>query len=76
VLAAAASAVLPPQVRGNGLALLATGVSLSRLTASIAFGWIWSRYGTASAVTAFAFALTAGILAAFFSRRLLAANQP
>lgn len=75
VLAAAASAILPPQVRGNGLALLATGVSLSRLTASIAFGWMWSRYGTTTAVTAFAVALAVGITAAFVSRRLFAANQ-
>ena len=76
VLAAAASAILPPQVRGNGLALLATGVSLSRLTASIAFGWMWSRYGTTAAVSVFVIALTAGILAAFLSRRLFAPNQP
>jgi MFS family permease len=76
VLAAAASAILPPQVRGNGLALLATGVSLSRLTASIVFGWTWSRYGTATAVTAFAVALAVGITAAFVSRRVFAASQP
>jgi MFS family permease len=76
VLAAAASAILPPQIRGNGLALLATGVSVSRLTASVLFGWIWSRYGTAAAVTAFAIALTFGIVATLASRSVLAPKQP
>jgi MFS family permease len=75
VLAAAASGILPPQVRGNGLALLATGVSLSRLTASMTFGWIWSRYGTTGAVMAFAAALTIGIVAALFNRRMFAPQQ-
>jgi MFS family permease len=74
VLAAAASAILPPQVRGNGLALLATGVSLSRLTASMLFGLMWSRYGTGAALVVFALALSAGIASAFVSRRVLAPN--
>lgn len=75
VLAAAASGILPPQVRGNGLALLATGVSLSRLTASMTFGWIWSRYGTTAAVVSFAAALTAGIIAALVNRRVFAPHE-
>jgi MFS family permease len=76
VLAAAASGILPPEVRGNGLALLATGVSLSRLTASVAFGWIWSRYGTGPALTIFAAVLIAGVVSAFSARRLLARPRP
>lgn len=75
VLAAAASAILPPQARGNGLAVLATGVSLSRLTASVLFGWTWSRYGTTTAVMVFAVALVFGIAAAFTSRRLFAPDE-
>jgi MFS family permease len=76
VLAAAASAVLPPHARGNGLALLGTGVSLSRLAASVLFGWGWSRHGTAVALGAFALALSAAILVALMSRRLLEGTRP
>lgn len=71
VLAAAASAILQPQVRGTGLALLATAVSLSRLTSSVVFGWMWSRYGTTPAIASFAVALSLGIVVAIASRHRL-----
>jgi MFS family permease len=71
VLAAVASAILPPAIRGTGLALLGTAVSLSRLVASFAFGWAWTRYGTAPALAAFALALSVGIAIAVASRSRL-----
>jgi MFS family permease len=69
VLAAAASGVLDQEVRGSGLAILGTAVSLSRLVASLLFGWAWSRYGPAQGLLAFAVALAAGIVMAGASRR-------
>lgn len=57
VLPALASAVLPPELRGSGLGLLATAVSLGRLGASVAFGWVWSVWGATAALAAFAAAL-------------------
>jgi hypothetical protein len=57
VLAAMGSAVLPPELRGRGLAVLGTGTSLARLSSSVAFGFVWV-HGTASlAMGAFAAAL-------------------
>jgi MFS family permease len=71
VLAAAASGVLDHEIRASGLAILGTAVSLSRLVASLLFGWAWTRYGPAQAVLAFAVALVVAIVAAAASRRRL-----
>ncbi len=71
VLAAAASGVLPEPRRGAGLALLATGVSLSKLAASLIFGFAWSRFGTTTALTIFGTALSLAIGVAFAMRRRL-----
>jgi hypothetical protein len=71
VLAAAASGVLDHKIRASGLAILGTAVSLSRLVASLLFGWAWTRYGPAQAVLAFAVALVVAIVAAAASRRRL-----
>jgi MFS family permease len=68
VLAATASAVLDPPIRGTGLALLGTAVSLSRGAASVLFGWTWSRYGPTLALGAFAIMLSVGIALALRSR--------
>ena len=45
VLTAMASAELPPEATGSGLALLATITNVARFTASILFGTIWSVGG-------------------------------
>lgn len=74
VLAAAASAIVPAEMRGTGLALLGTAVSLSRLVASFAFGWAWTQYGTGPTLAAFALALSGGIGVAVASRSRL--EQP
>ncbi|MCE2540365.1 MAG: MFS transporter [Acidobacteria bacterium] len=57
VLMALASAILPAEVRGTGLALLTTMTSLGRLAASVAFGAVWAGYGPTQALTWFLIAL-------------------
>lgn len=59
VLMALASAMLPADVRGTGLALLTTMTSLGRLAASIAFGAAWAGYGSTAALIGFVVALVA-----------------
>lgn len=53
VLMAMGSAVLPPELRTSGLALLATATSLSRLLASVLFGALWTWSGVEMAVYLF-----------------------
>ena len=57
VLMALASAMLPPEVRGTGLALLTTLTSLGRLAASVGFGAAWAWYGPTQALIWFVIAL-------------------
>ena len=57
VLAAMASAVLAPNLRTSGLALLNTVTSLARLVSSILFGWLWSSSAMKTPVWAFLFGL-------------------
>ncbi len=45
VLAAMASAVLPPRLCGSGLAVLSTVTNVARLLASVVFGAIWTWVG-------------------------------
>lgn len=53
VLPAMASLQVAGRLRGNGLALLGTAISLSRLTASLVLGWIWSNFTRETAVFSF-----------------------
>ena len=64
VMVALASGLIPPALRGTGLALLTTATSLSRFVAAIAFGWAWTTIGRDVAVACFGVALIAGILVA------------
>jgi MFS family permease len=57
VLMALASAVVPQQLRGSGLALLATSTTLARLVASVLFGLLWTSFGIRTAIVVFAGAL-------------------
>ena len=59
VLVALASAVVPPELRGSGLALLRTCTSIGRLLASIAFGGLWTVWGMDAAIACFGGALAA-----------------
>ncbi|MFI2188537.1 MFS transporter [Streptomyces sioyaensis] len=52
VLAAAAADTLLPAQRGAGLALVGTGQALARFTGSLAFGALWSVWGTVIALAA------------------------
>ena len=64
VLAAMASAVLPPRLCGSGLAMLSTVTNVARLLASVVFGAIWTWAGLNNAIVAFAGGLLIAILAA------------
>ena len=70
VLMALASAALPPALRGSGLALVVTGVSLGRLLASILFGTIWAWQDVDAAITAFAVGLVVAMILAAAALRL------
>lgn len=70
VLMALASATLPPALRGSGLALVVTAVSLGRLLASILFGTIWAWQDVDAAITAFAVGLVAAMVLAAAALRL------
>src|SRR5262249_33892682 len=59
VLAGLASALLPQTTRALGLAWVATGVSLAKLSASVVFGYVWTHAGDRTAVLLFATALVA-----------------
>jgi MFS family permease len=53
VLAALASTFLPERLRTTGLALVATGVALAKLVASVGFGALWTWFGPRAAVAVF-----------------------
>jgi MFS family permease len=75
VLAAMASAALPPRLCGSGLAVLSTVTNVARLFASVAFGAIWTWGGLNNAIVAFAGSLLIAILAASFALRPAAASS-
>ena len=66
VLAAMGSAVLPPALRGRGLAILGTGTSLARFASSLAFGFVWVHATAPLAMAAFAVVLVCALAAAGF----------
>jgi MFS family permease len=57
VLMAMGSMHVPEELRGSGLALLGTGVSISRLLASVGFGLLWTLVGIEMTIALFAAAL-------------------
>ena len=63
VLAAMASALLPAHARATGLSVLATGTSVARALAAVAFGAIWTYRGSTPALVVFAVALLGAIAA-------------
>lgn len=64
VLTAMAAATLPQATAGTGLALLATATNVSRLFASVLFGFIWSRVGLSFATSIYLAGLVLAIVAA------------
>jgi hypothetical protein len=73
VLAALASARLPVGRLGTGLGAIATATNLARAAASVAFGFVWTRWGRESALLLFSLALCAAMGLAF--RQLTAADE-
>ena len=63
ILMAMASAVIPVELRTSGLALLATGVGLGKMTASLLFGVLWHTTGTGGALLLFGVGLAAALVA-------------
>jgi len=63
VLAAMASAALPAHLRATGLSVLATGTTLARAGAAVAFGALWTFRGSEVALGTFAVALLLAIVA-------------
>jgi MFS family permease len=63
VLMALGSTVVPDELRGSGLALLATATNVGRLVASIAFGalWTWTSIETSFAIFAVMLAVAVGL---------------
>ena len=61
VLTAMASALLPEEVRGTGLAALVTATSTGRMLASILFGALWTAFGYEAAVAAFVVVLLSAL---------------
>jgi MFS family permease len=57
VLPAMASSTVPEELRGTGLAVLATATNLGRIVASVSFGAIWAAAGMNMALAAAAVAL-------------------
>jgi MFS family permease len=70
VLTAMASGQLPIHQRSSGLALLATGIGLARLCASLLYGWVWSQWGSQWAIAIFAIGscLALGVVWRLFKR--------
>jgi hypothetical protein len=68
VLPALASGLLPTGTRALGLAWVATGVSLGRLSGSIGFGFLWTRAGDRIAVLTFSAALVLVACFGFWTR--------
>jgi hypothetical protein len=64
VLAALGSAVLPEDLRGSGLAMLATATGLAQLGASIVLGTLWATLGPQAAFRCFAAGLVISVAAA------------
>jgi MFS family permease len=69
VLMALGSGLVTEDLRGSGLALLGTGVSASRLVASIAFGALWTLAGIQVALAVFAGGLVVAMLLAALALR-------
>jgi MFS family permease len=62
ILMALASAVIPPERRTAGIAIVATGVGAGKLVSSITFGALWQNIGIANSVLVFGAAMAIALL--------------
>ena len=60
VLAALASTLTPPEMRGSGIALVQTAVAVGRLGSALLFGLAWSAWDRHAALLCFTLALATG----------------
>ena len=63
VLMAIASSVVPPSLRGSGLALVLTATSITGFAASVMFGALWTAWGIDTATVVFVAGLLLGTVA-------------
>jgi hypothetical protein len=68
VLMALGSALLPESRRASGLALLITGLAVSRFAGSVVFGLSWSRFGLERTTAGFLAGLMLAIALVAFTR--------
>jgi MFS family permease len=69
ILMAMASAIIPPEFRTSGIALIATCVGLGKLGSSLLFGYAWHTLGADTAVWCFAFGLVVCVVGAILMLR-------
>ncbi len=62
ILMALCSAVIPPERRTAGIAIVATGVGIGKLVSSIAFGALWQSTGVTTSVLVFGVAMGIALL--------------
>jgi MFS family permease len=70
VLTAMASAVIPPELRTSGIAIVATLVGIGKLISSVLFGWMWETYGALPSTFAFGVTLAIALPVAGFWLRV------
>jgi MFS family permease len=62
ILMALCSAVIPPERRTAGIAIVATGVGVGKLVSSISFGALWQSAGVTTSVLVFGAAMGIALL--------------
>jgi MFS family permease len=60
---------LPAQVRATGMAVVTSLVSLARMAASVAFGWVWTDVSHERAMGVFAIGMLASLVLTLFAIR-------
>jgi MFS family permease len=75
VLMALASSVLPPHLRGSGLAMVSTATTVAQFAASLIFGAVWALWGLEGSVIVFAVGIAAALPAAALALRRTAARE-
>src|SRR5262245_35549717 len=71
LLMAMASTVVPPELRTSGFAVLTTAIALGKMVSSLLFGFIWGAYDFGHAIVTFGTILTAALMVAGFSLRVI-----
>jgi predicted MFS family arabinose efflux permease len=75
VLPALGSVTLPRASRATGLSVIGTAQDMGRLTASLGFGWLWSRGSMTSAVAVYLAALLVALLTLWPTVRRLGSHS-